>query len=180
MSIQHKNFFVILAVVVVAFLALSTFVYAGCGGCGSGKSCSASKPARAEAPQAQINTPALAALIRAKVPVTILDARTSKWDDGRRIPGAKTLTSGESLQKIRTLAPQKGGLIVTYCGSTKCPLSHKLAHRLGELGYTNVVEYAEGIAGWTKAGLPVQTVSTSAPRKACCASCRKGCSSKSK
>ena len=46
----------------------------------------------------------------------------------------------------------KDALIVTYCGGPQCPLSHKLAHRLEGSGYTNVIEYREGIKGWTAAG----------------------------
>ena len=41
---------------------------------------------------------------------------------------------------------------ITYCGSQKCGLSSKLATRLGEMGYRNVVEYREGYAGWSNAG----------------------------
>ena len=49
--------------------------------------------------EAVVNTEALAALLRAKVPVTLLDARTGKYDDGRRIPGAKTLSPRPRMRK---------------------------------------------------------------------------------
>ena len=102
--------------------------------------------------EAELNTAALAALVRAKVPMTLVDARTSKWDDGKRIPGAKLLTFEATVGEVRSLLLYKNALIVTYCGGLTCPLSHKLASRLTELGYPNVIEYRAGISGWLAAG----------------------------
>ena len=121
--------------------------------CGS-EACKAKK-AHAHADVATLDTKALKALVDAKVPATILDARGGKWDDGRRIPGAGSLTAAASDAEIAKAIPSKDGLVVTYCGGTKCPASAKLAGRLRELGYKNVVEYPQGIAGWAGAGLDV-------------------------
>ena len=175
MTRHTKRFFLFLLCAVGAFGVVTAVVYAGCGACGSGKSAAAAATVPAEKAQAEISTAALAALVRAKVPAVILDARTSKWDDGRRIPGAKTLTAQDAVSKVRSLAPNKDALIVTYCGSVKCPLSHALAHRLEGLGYTNVVEYGAGIAGWAKAGHPVETVAVSTKRASCAAAGGKSC-----
>ena len=43
-----------------------------------------------------------------------------------------------------------------YCASLACRNSEIAANRLVALGYTNVREYAEGIAHWIEAGLPVE------------------------
>lgn len=88
--------------------------------------------------------------------MVILDARTGKWDDGKRIPGAKTLSAGDSDEKIAEMLPNKSALIVTYCGGVKCPASNQLAERLKKLGYTNILEYPEGIAGWEEKGNKVE------------------------
>jgi len=118
--------------------------------CAVGKA--AAKPA---ANVAGIDTPALAVLIKSGVPVVILDARSGKWDDGRRIPGAKGLHTKATAAQAAAVIPTKTTLVVTYCSSTKCPASGYLTARLRTLGYTNILEYHKGIDGWAAAGQPV-------------------------
>ena len=86
----------------------------------------------------------------------ILDARSGKWDDGKRIPGAKSLSSSASEADISKMLPDKKQAIVTYCANTKCPASKMLATKLIGMGYTNVSEYAPGIKGWVEAGKPIE------------------------
>lgn len=111
---------------------------------------------QAEAGLPTIGTAALATLIRAKAPVTILDARTGRFDDGRRIPGAKALGSNADEAAIAATAGAKDGLIVAYCSNPKCPAGERLAKRLISLGYTNVVKYPDGIDGWAAAGHQIE------------------------
>ncbi len=106
--------------------------------------------------QATVETAALAVLVKSGVPLVLLDARTGKFDDGRRIPGAKQLSPKATAEDAAALIKAKDSLVVTYCANTKCPASGHLAERLKELGYTNVLEYPQGIEGWTKAGLSVE------------------------
>jgi rhodanese-related sulfurtransferase len=115
---------------------------------------------QAESTEATITTDALAALIRSGIPLTILDARSGKYDDGRRIPGAQSLSAADDEATIAKVAGNKKGLIVTYCSNLKCPASKQLATRLRKIGYTNVVEYPNGIAGWAEAGKAVQKAAT--------------------
>ncbi|MBA4387448.1 MAG: hypothetical protein C0404_05665 [Verrucomicrobia bacterium] len=112
------------------------------------------KPAVAK--EATIGTEALATLLRAKVPVAVLDARSGKFDDGRRLPGAQALNAASTEEEIGKVLLNKEGLVVTYCAGLTCGASHKLAERLNKLGYKNVVEYPEGIEGWVKAGNKVE------------------------
>jgi rhodanese-related sulfurtransferase len=102
--------------------------------------------------EAKVSTDALQILLRCNVPLTVLDARSGKYDDGKRIPGAVALNAGNTDEEIAKVLPDKGALVVTYCASLKCGASHKLAERLIKLGYLNIVEYPEGIAGWIKGG----------------------------
>ena len=114
----------------------------------------------AETPAAKegvVNTAALAALLRAKALVTVLDARTGTYDDGRRVPGAKTLSPAAADAVIAAALPDKKALIVTYCSGLKCPACHLLGEKLRGMGYTNVLEYHEGIDGWTAAGNAVES-----------------------
>jgi len=103
-----------------------------------------------------VNTAALVALLRAKTPVTVLDARTGKYDDGNRIPGALALAPDAPEGHVASLLPDKQKLVVTYCSNLKCPASHMLGERLRKLGYLNVLEYHEGIEGWMAAGNTVE------------------------
>jgi len=99
-----------------------------------------------------ITTGALKTLLDAGTPVTVLDARSGKWDDGARIPGAVQLSAGTPKAKVAEAVKTKDGLVVTYCSNLKCKASRKLAEHLRKLGYRNVLEYSEGIAGWIEAG----------------------------
>lgn len=92
--------------------------------------------------------------------VVILDARTNKYDDGKRIPGAQMVGPAPTKEQIAKLIPAKDSYVITYCGGIKCPLAGKLSARLAEYGYTNVVEYSEGIGGWVAAGNEVAAVAT--------------------
>ncbi len=103
-----------------------------------------------------INTSGLAALIRSKVPLAVLDARSGKYDDGRRLPGARSLKADAEETEVAKLLPDKGALVVTYCAGLTCPASNMLAERLKKLGYTNVIEYPQGIEGWTKEGNSIE------------------------
>lgn len=91
-------------------------------------------------------------LLRSGVPLVLLDARSGKWDDGRRIPGAKSLNEGSSEKEIARAIRGKDTLVVTYCANVKCQASPKLAKKLHELGYENILEYPQGIDGWEAAG----------------------------
>ncbi len=110
--------------------------------------------AKEESP-ATINTPGLKTLISSGVPLTILDARSGKWDDGKRLPGALSLNFESKPEEIAKVLPKKDSLVITYCSNLKCPASHKLYTHLKSLGYTNLIEYPEGIQGWIEAGNPV-------------------------
>jgi rhodanese-related sulfurtransferase len=133
----------------------------GCGTCTTGKDCKKCPAKEAGAGEAtkpdgnSISTKALQALLNSAVELRVLDARGGKWDDGRRLPGAKGLPSNSDEKLILKVAGPKDGLVVTYCTNLKCGASAALAKRLGELGYKNVIEYPFGIDGWADAGLAV-------------------------
>jgi rhodanese-related sulfurtransferase len=132
-------------------------------------SCPAMQAKAASAPVSVIHTAVLKTLQDADVPMVILDARSGQFDDGNRIPGAVAFHCADCVGKPETLkkvAPGKNQLVITYCNGQKCPLSTKLARSLRDAGYTNVIDYKAGMAGWKKAGL--KTVSQKAQ---CCGSC---------
>ena len=104
---------------------------------------------------AEVDTAGLEKLLESKDGVTLVDARFGKYDDGRRIADASQLAANASDEDIQKALPDKDAKIVAYCTSTKCPASEKLAHRLVDLGYKDVVKYPDGIEGWAAAGKPV-------------------------
>jgi rhodanese-related sulfurtransferase len=106
-----------------------------------------------------IDTAGLKQVIDNADDVVILDARSGKYDDGRRIPGAKQLSDKSSPEEIAALLPDKDAKVIAYCTSTKCPASARLAKHLYNLGYSNVTKYPDGIEGWSAAGLPVEQTS---------------------
>ena len=113
-------------------------------------------PAVSAHPYGVVDTRGLQALVQAKVPLVLLDARSGKWDDGRRLPGAKALAPDATAEAAALLIPTKDTLVVVYCSNLKCPASAMLAGQLAGFGYTNLLKYPEGIDGWAAAGNPVE------------------------
>ncbi len=142
-------------------VSAAALVIAGCcssGSCPMKKSCCGKEKCAVEkkCDSSVVNTEGLAALIQSKVPIKILDARSGKYDDGQRIPGAQQLSADADAAIIAKALPEKSALIVTYCAGVKCPASKALADRLKKDGYSNVIEYPQGIAGWLEAGKTVE------------------------
>jgi rhodanese-related sulfurtransferase len=124
----------------------------------SSKGCK-EKACKAETAKHEVNTVTteqLAQLIEADENVVVLDARSGRYDDGRRIPGAKSLNAKSTPEEVAAVVGDKDTKIVTYCSSVKCPASGYLAKHLTKLGYKNVIEYPEGIAGWAQADKQVE------------------------
>jgi len=72
-----------------------------------------------------------------------------EWDTAKT--GGKTVQDFEKL-----LGPDKGKLIVFYCGFVKCTRSHNAALWAKKLGYTNLVRFPGGIYAWKGAKFPVE------------------------
>lgn len=95
-----------------------------------------------------IDAKGLKALLDSKTPLVLLDARGDKWHDGNIIPGAILASYENSEEELKMLISSKDCLVVVYCFSFTCPLSSRLAQKLVEWGYTNVVEYPAGLKEW--------------------------------
>ncbi len=95
-----------------------------------------------------IDTEGLRALIDSQTAFILFDARGNKWNDNNVIAGAILASYEYENEELEALAPNKDSLIVVYCYSTTCPLSKRLALKLLDLGYENVIEYPEGLKVW--------------------------------
>jgi len=98
---------------------------------------------------AELNAEALKAIMGAKVPVVLLDAR---GPSDPSIPGATPLAHDADDKAIRRTLTNRDQLIVTYCGGPECPMSLMLANRLSGMGYANVIRFTGGVKAWTEAG----------------------------
>ncbi len=166
---------------VIAIGLFGAQAWAGCGACGTeakhhndkteGDACKANGACKADLGQAKetahgthgkdeghatIDTQVLEVLLAGSKDVVILDARSGKYDDGRRIPGAAALNAGSTAEEISSVIPTKETLVVTYCSNLKCPASAQLASALRKLGYSNILEYPVGIEGWVEAGNEIE------------------------
>ncbi len=126
---------------------------------------------------APLEPEALAVLLRADVPLVLIDARGPKVKT--HLPGAKLLNFDAPADDVAKHVPAKDTLVVTYCTNLKCTASPMLAKALRGYGYTNVLEVPKGIDGWAEAGFPVvergarKAATTTAPAKVC--GCPAGC-----
>lgn len=72
------------------------------------------------------------------------------------LPGAIHIPPGSVDYRAPRAIPDLDAEVVVYCSSATCDSSVEVADRLIELGYRNVVHYAEGKDGWKEAGLPME------------------------
>lgn len=103
-----------------------------------------------------INITVLENLMESNASMVILDARSGKWDDKTRIPGASSLNDKSTKDEVEKVIKSKETLVVTYCSNLKCGASNKLYIHLKKLGYKNVLEYPFGIQGWLEAGNDIE------------------------
>lgn len=110
--------------------------------------CLQSEIAVSTAEYGHIDAKGLKNLIDSTLPIVILDARGHKWNDPNKLPGALSASYESSFEELETLIPSQQTLVVVYCYSSACPLCGKLARKLVEYGYENVIEYPGGLKEW--------------------------------
>jgi rhodanese-related sulfurtransferase len=72
------------------------------------------------------------------------------------LPGAVNIAPDWIDDRARRRIPDLDTEVVVYCADAGCDSSHKVAHRLIELGYRNVRHYEGGKRDWEAAGLPLE------------------------
>lgn len=88
----------------------------------------------------------------------ILDARPAADFAAGHIPGAFSVPSAEIEKALPQVLPllTPAQPVMVYCSGHQCDESMELAKHLLQNGFTNVVLFAGGWAGWTAAKLPVE------------------------
>ncbi|MGN8224636.1 rhodanese-like domain-containing protein [Gracilimonas sp. BCB1] len=69
----------------------------------------------------------------------------------KHIPGSINIPT-ENAEMAKEVIPYMDAEIVVYCANADCDASPSLAQKLEEMGYTNVSDFEEGLAGWRQAG----------------------------
>jgi rhodanese-related sulfurtransferase len=72
------------------------------------------------------------------------------------LPGAVNISPDWIDDRARRRIPDLDTEVVVYCADAGCDSSHRVAHRLVELGYSNVRHYEGGKRDWEAAGLPLE------------------------
>jgi len=90
--------------------------------------------------------------IGAKEDFVLVDVLSKESYEGKHIKTSINIPVDEIENRASSELPDKNKEIVVYCASTDCQASPRAAKKLEELGYTNVVDYEAGIAGWQDAG----------------------------
>jgi len=111
-----------------------------------------------EAPLTFVTTSKLKALTEgppAKWDFTLIDARTRVEYAEGHIAGAQSCPASEVASQLPSMVPDRSHRLVFYCNGPKCTKSQKAAHAAIAFGYSNVLEYNEGLPAWREAKLPV-------------------------
>ena len=69
----------------------------------------------------------------------------------KHIPGSINIPT-ENAEMAESIIPYKDAEIVVYCTNSDCTASPELTRKLEDMGYTNVSDFENGLAGWKSAG----------------------------
>jgi len=72
-----------------------------------------------------------------------------------RIPGSINIPASDAVRVAPDLLA-KDQPIVVYCSSRSCTASPTLAHKLVDLGFSEVIDFEGGIDEWEREGFPLR------------------------
>ena len=72
--------------------------------------------------------------------------------EAKHVPKSISIPVDDLEQRAPAELPDKDKEIIVYCANLQCQASPTAAKKLEEIGYTNVTDYENGIAGWQDAG----------------------------
>lgn len=87
-------------------------------------------------------------------PPVLINVLPREAHEARHIPGSVNVPT-DDIEQVESLLPNKDDTVVVYCANADCTASPNAAERLEDLGYTNVVDFEGGYAGWRQAGYPL-------------------------
>ncbi len=98
-----------------------------------------------------VTTPTLVSLLTAGAPVALIDCRPADSLAEPRIPGAMVFVAGWNHGNIAARFPGKDILMILYDGGA-VSVRGEARRQLSEAGFSNLLQYPDGIKGWTGAG----------------------------
>jgi len=106
-----------------------------------------------------LTTQQLNQLIDSKEDFVLINVLPESSFDEEHIPGSHNVPHERETfaEEVRTLAGGKQKKIVVYCASGTCDASPTAAMKLRKAGFTQVLDYEEGTAGWRAAGNEVES-----------------------
>ncbi|MBE0491441.1 MAG: sulfurtransferase [Sulfurospirillum sp.] len=84
----------------------------------------------------------------------LIDARPYAKTLAESIPGALFMNDDDMPKLMGRFPTDKATPIITFCAGYECHKSHVVAHKLQELGYSNVKVFAGGLPAWKAAEMP--------------------------
>jgi len=89
--------------------------------------------------------------------IVVIDAQGPGGYEKAHVPGAINFGLDNVAEQAAAVVGQTDRRVVIYCTDIDCLGAEFVGTMLIEAGYTNVGRYPHGIAGWSDAGLPVET-----------------------
>ena len=86
--------------------------------------------------------------------VYVYDVNLPEIWEANHIPGSIHITEANL---TRYLPADRQAILIFYCAAPRCSASESAAAKAVQLGYTRIYVMPEGIFGWKKAGLPVES-----------------------
>ena len=102
-----------------------------------------------------IDTIGLKKMLDANEEITVVDARNPEEYQEVHIKGAINIPQKKFSDYAHLLPQDKAAKIVFYCNGVKCGKSKKAAYSALEIGYSNILVYAEGMPVWEEKGMPI-------------------------
>jgi rhodanese-related sulfurtransferase len=82
----------------------------------------------------------------------LIDVLSKNSFDAHHIPKSINIPGDEIEERAPKELPDKNEELIVYCASKTCQASPNAARNLEEMGYTNVIDFEYGLAGWQDAG----------------------------
>lgn len=100
-----------------------------------------------------ITTEGLKAKIDKGEQAYLIDVLSPESYSAQHLPTAINIPNGPELVKqVEQQGIPKDAEIIVYCSSDTCGASPAAAENLEKAGFTNVMHYKDGLAGWQEAG----------------------------
>lgn len=154
----EKRFLRRVNVSVLLYITLFSVVAASACGTGCSGTCSIVPPASGTyldpayvASSPAVTTPTLVSLMTAGAPVALIDCRPADALAEPRIPGSMVFVAGWNHGNIAARFPGKDILMILYDGGA-VSVRGEVRRQLSEAGFSNILQYPDGIQGWTGAG----------------------------